>query len=137
MNRKKAAAPQTQDPIDQILVPWADDECPVITVRKMLGMARIDVAVQGYYNESLQGNVETGRYTRIPECVLKTLGPYLPEIGETEESLQTRYVEWRGRLGKESRRKADRFVQLLRIHPGLEGVGPNDTALIESFLTEK
>lgn len=110
---------------------------PLIVVREKLGMTRFDLAALAYVGDAFVGNVEAGRFANIPTSLIETLAPYLGGIGETQEGLQSAYKAWRAGLAADVRRRADRYCELLRIHPGLEGVDPNDTTLIESFLTEK
>lgn len=109
---------------------------PLIVAREKLGMTRFDFAALAYVGDAFVGNVETGRFAAIPKCLLDTLAPYLGEIGTTEEGLQSAYKAWRAGLAANVRRRADRYCELLRIHPGIEGVDPTDEALIDRFLAE-
>ena len=106
---------------------------PLVSAREQLGMTRCDLAILVGVSDGFIGNVEAGRFADIPGSLISAMTPYLKEISQTPEGLQSAYRNWRSGLGADVRRRADRYCQALRLHPGLQ-VSPDDFELIEEIL---
>jgi len=111
-------------------------QCPVERVRLALGMTRFDLAARTDKNYSQIAHVELGYEREIPVPILKEFGPFLKDLGTTEEQLQEEFRKWRTSLSADIRRRAEKYAAVRGIYPTIDS-DPTDENLHDALLAPR